>query len=63
MKNDYIKSGTGKILGRIDRNWVFDEKGAVVARYDSKINRTFDRTGKFVGHNDQRLRILGQSKL
>jgi len=39
---------------------MFDGKGKIVARFDAALNRTFDANGKFVGPNDQRLRVLGQ---
>ena len=60
MSDNYIRGRTGKILGRVDRNWIFDGKGTIVARFDASLNRTFDANGKFVGPNDQRLRVLGQ---
>jgi hypothetical protein len=59
MNDNYIRNGTGKIIGRIDGNWLRDRTGKLVARYDKWDNRTRDARGTIVGDGEQRLRILG----
>ena len=58
MGDDYIRDGTGHIIGRQDGDWLRDGNGKLVARYDKGDDRTRDREGKIVGSGDQRLRIL-----
>ena len=58
MKDNYIRSATGKIIGRIDGNWLRDGTGKLVARYDKSDNRTRDARGQIVGDGDQRMRTL-----
>lgn len=60
MPDNFIRNREGKIVGRIDGNWVRDGKGNLVARYDEGDDRTRDRQGKVVGSGDQRLRKLGE---
>jgi hypothetical protein len=58
MADNYIRDGTGRIIGRKDGDWIRDGNGRLVARYDKGDDRTRDRTGKIVGGGDQRLREL-----
>ena len=58
MSDEYIRDGTGRIVGRFDGNWLRDGTGKLVARYDKGDNRTRTREGKIVGNGDQRLREL-----
>lgn len=60
MRDQYIRSREGKIIGRQDGNWLRDGTGKLVARYDSWDNRTRDARGKIVGEDDQRLIQLGK---
>ena len=59
MSDDYIRDGTGKIVGRKDGNWLRDGTGRLVARYDVWDDRTRDRNGRIVGAGDHRMRMLG----
>ena len=56
--NDFLRDGTGKIIGRMDGAWLRDGTGKLVARYDKSDDRTCDRSGRIVGNGDQRLRQL-----
>ena len=58
MKDQYIRNREGKIIGRLDKNWLRDGIGKLLARYDKSDERTRDRNGKIVGDGDQRLRLL-----
>jgi hypothetical protein len=60
MADNYIRDREGRIIGRMDGDWLRDGKGNLVARYDKGDNRTRDREGKIVGDGDQRLRELGR---
>jgi hypothetical protein len=58
MGDNYIRNREGRIIGRMDGDWLRDGTGKLVARYDKGDDRTRDRTGKIVGSGDQRLREL-----
>ncbi len=58
MNDGFIRNREGKIIGRMDGNWLRDGTGKLLARYDEWDNRTRDRTGRIVGNGDQRLRVL-----
>lgn len=60
MKNGYIQNRTGRIIGRMDGNWLRDGTGKLGARYDAWDNRTRTREGKIVGDGHLRLRELGE---
>ena len=62
MKDGYIRDGTGRIIGRMDRVWLRDGTGKLIARYDKSDDRTRDRSGRIVGNGDQRLRQLGKDE-
>lgn len=62
MNDPYIRNREGKIIGRVDGNWLRDGTGKLVARYDESDDRTRDRNGKIVGSGDQRLRELGRNE-
>lgn len=55
MNDNLLRNREGTIIGRFDGNWLRDETGKLVARYDQWDNRTRDARGKFVGKGDQRL--------
>ena len=58
MNDGYIRNREGKIIGRMDGNWLRDGQGRLVARYDESDKRTRERNGRIVGDGDQRLRAL-----
>ena len=61
MKDGYIRDRTtGKIIGRMDGNWLRDSTGKLLARYDKSEDRTRDKSGRIVGNGDQRVRQLNQ---
>jgi len=60
MSDNYIRNREGRIIGRMDGNWLRDGTGKLVAKYDAGDNRTRDRSGRIVGPGDQRLRQLGK---
>jgi hypothetical protein len=62
MNEIYIRDRTGRIIGRMDGNWLRDGTGKLLARYDASDNRTRDARGRIVGDGDQRLRALGQGE-
>jgi hypothetical protein len=57
-----MRNREGKIVGRMDGNWLRDGTGKLVARYDESDDRTRDRNGRIVGSGDQRLRELGRNE-
>ena len=59
MHDAYIRDRTGRIIARVDGNWLRDGTGKLVARYDESDRKTRTREGKIVGDGDQRLRELG----
>ena len=58
MKDGYIRDRTGRIIVRMDGNWLRDGTGKLLARYDKSDDRTRDGTGRILGNGDQRLREL-----
>jgi hypothetical protein len=62
MKDEYIRNREGKIIGRMDGNWLRDGTGKLLARYDKSDDRTRNANGKIVGDGDQRLRVLPPTK-
>ncbi len=58
MKDGYIRDRTGRIIGRMDGDWLRDGTGKLVARYDRSDDRTRDLNGRIVGSGDQRWRAL-----
>jgi hypothetical protein len=60
MKDAFIRNREGKIIGRMDGNWLRDGTGKLLSRYDTSDDRTRTREGKIVGDGDQRLRGLGE---
>jgi hypothetical protein len=60
MNDGYFRNREGRIIGRLDGNWLRDRTGKLLARYDKFDNRTRDRSGRIVGNADQRLRVLGE---
>jgi len=63
MSDNYIRGRTGKILGRIDGNWIRDGSGKLVAHYDSRSDVTRTWEGRIVGKSDLRLFQLGKDQL
>jgi hypothetical protein len=62
MGDNYIRGKTGKILGRMDGNWIRDGADKLVARFDSDDGRTRTREGVIVGSGDLRLYQLGKDQ-
>ena len=60
MNDEFIRNREGKIIGRMDGNWLRDGTGRLLARYDKSDDRTRDRLGRILGNGDQRLRKLGE---
>jgi hypothetical protein len=58
MKQDYYRDGTGRIIGRLDGDWLRDRNGKLVARFDKGDNRTRLGNGRITGNFDQRLKML-----
>jgi hypothetical protein len=54
----YITDRTGKVIGRMDEDKVYDRAGKYEGRYNKSENRTYDRTGKYIGQGDQRMVLL-----
>ena len=61
MSDNFIRGKTGKILGRIDGNWIRSGDGKLIARFDSGDGRTRTREGVIVGKGDLRLLKLGSN--
>lgn len=63
MNDGYLRDRTGKIIGRIDGNWLRSGEGKLLSRYDKSDDRTRDANGKIMGNGDQRLRKLGDQNI
>ena len=59
MDDGFIRNREGKIIGRVDGDWLRDGTDNLVARFDESDSRTRDRSGRIVGNGNQRLRKLG----
>lgn len=62
MKNEYLKNREGRIVGRINGEWLLTRSGQPVARYISSVDKTLTREGKIVGRTDLRLFQLGKDQ-
>jgi hypothetical protein len=62
MKDEYIRNREGRIVGRLDGQWLRDGRGKLIARYDKADNRTRTREGKIVGDGDLRLFQLAKDR-
>jgi hypothetical protein len=62
MNDRFIRNREGKIIGRMDGNWLRSGDGKLLARYDKSDDRTRTREGKILGDGDQRLRQLSQPR-
>lgn len=62
MNDGYIRNREGKIIGRLDGNWLRDGTGKLVARYDKAGDRTRTREGVIVGSGDLRLFQLAKER-
>jgi YD repeat-containing protein len=60
MKDGFLRNREGRIIGRIDGDWLRDGQGKLVARLDAWDNRTRDARGKIIGDGDQRMRELSE---
>jgi YD repeat-containing protein len=65
MKDGFIRSREGRILGKFDADgrWLRDGQGKLVAHYDSINDVTRTRDGRIVGKSDLRSFQLGKSQL
>jgi hypothetical protein len=62
MNDGYIRNREGRIIGRMDGNWLRDGTGRLLARYDESDRKTRTREAKIVGDGDQRLLALRKGK-
>ncbi len=62
MNDQYLRDGTGRIIGKFDGNILRDGTGKIVARYDQWDDRTRDRNGRIEGNGDLRLFQLGKNQ-
>lgn len=62
MKNEYLKNREGRIIGRINGEWLLGRSGQPVARYVPSVDKTLTREGKIVGNGDLRLFQLGKDQ-
>jgi hypothetical protein len=60
MKNEYLKNREGRIIGRINGEWLLGRSGLPVARYVSSVDKTLTREGRVIGNGDIRLFQLGK---
>lgn len=57
---NYIRNRDGKIIGRIEGEWLLGRSGQPVARYISSVKKTLTREGRIIGDGDVRLIQLGK---
>lgn len=62
MKDGFNRDREGRIIARMDGNWLRDGTGRLIARYDQWDRRTRDAHGRVVGDGDQRLRVFGEGE-
>lgn len=60
MPDNFYRNREGKIIGRMDGNWLRDGTGKLLTRYDKSDDRTRDANGTIIGSGDQRLRALNK---
>ena len=61
MKNEYLKNREGRIIGRMNGEWLLNRSGQPMARFILSANKTVTREGRVVGNGDLRLFQLGKS--
>jgi len=57
-KTEYITDRSGKVVGRIEADKVYDRAGKLQGRHNQTENRTYDRGGKYVGQGDLRVQLI-----
>ena len=62
MKNEILKSREGRIIGRINGEWLLNRSGLPVARYIPAVDKTVTPGGRVVGNSDVRLFQLGKTQ-
>ena len=62
MKNEILKNHEGRIIGRINGEWLLGRSGQPVARYVKAVDKTITREGRVVGNGDVRLFQLGKNQ-
>ena len=63
MKNEILKNPEGRIVGRINGEWLLGRSGLPIARYIPSVDKTVTREGRIVGNGDIRLFQLGKDQL
>ena len=58
---DYISNRSGKVVGRLETDQVYDRSGKLLGRYNRSENRTYDRGGKYIGKGDQRIILIKET--
>ena len=62
MKNEILKNREGRIIGRVNGEWLLDRSGQPVARYIETVDKTLTKEGRILGSGDQRLVTLNLAK-
>ena len=62
MKNEILKNREGRVVGRINGEWLLDRSGLPVARYIPATDKTITREGRIVANGDVRLFQLGKDQ-
>lgn len=55
---EYITNRSGKVVGRVESENVYDRSGKLLGRYNKSENRTYDRGGKYIGSGDLRVGLI-----
>ena len=55
---EYISNRAGKVVGRVETDKVYDRGGKLLGRYNKSENRTYDRSGKYIGLGDLRVGLI-----
>lgn len=55
---EYIKNRSGKVVGRLEGDNVYDRGGKLLGRFNKNEGRTYDRGGAYIGQGDLRASLI-----
>jgi len=62
MSEKIYKNREGRIIGKINGEWLLGRSGLPVARYVKAVDKTLTPEGRVVGNGDVRLFQLGKNQ-
>jgi hypothetical protein len=61
MNSQYITDRSGKVVGRIEDDKVYNRAGKLEGRYNQSEQRTYDRSGRYIGRGDLRVQLIKEA--